>query len=157
MNNITSLEFSFLNERLEIIDLLINYNFDINISKFYGETLLTYLLIKNRLKSAKHLINKGILINNQNDNNDSPLHIATKLHYTEIIELLINKLSDINLLNNQGYTSFEIGIFLIDTRAVFGGEIIFSSLFLLKVFFFNSIFGGVGLNILKKKKKKKKK
>lgn len=109
---------SIINNNVKLFKLLLKKNIDINLTDFYGNTPLHYILF-DKLENFLLLIilNNNINFNLTNINGDTPLHIL--LDYENIDDLNIkcdddNKLidkfilnTDLNLQNNDGLTCFK--------------------------------------------------
>lgn len=81
-----------------------------------GETLL-HIVIKssnltkeNKLELVKYLIDRGSPISLSDNNNVTPLHLASQLQLKNIIELLIKAGANINVIDNQGMTPLHYQI-----------------------------------------------
>lgn len=92
--NKNSLDASIEIRNLEIIDLLIKYNTNKN-------TLIALSLEKNKLDIAKYIINKNNDFNIIDYNFISPLYQAILKEDLEIIELLLEKNANPNLINKN--------------------------------------------------------
>ncbi|AGA67448.1 ankyrin repeat-containing protein [Brachyspira pilosicoli P43/6/78] len=64
---------------------------------------------------AEYLINNGADINVTNEDGETPLMYASKLHNIKVIELLIQKGADINAFNNYGNTALIYGVNNLET------------------------------------------
>ena len=75
-----------------------------------------YYYYKNENSSAaEFLINNGADINVTNEDGETPLMYASKLHNIKVVELLIQKNADINAFNNYGNTALIYGINNLET------------------------------------------
>ena len=74
---------------------------------FKGNSLVHYAVLNNNLKSIKELLKLKLNFNLQNDNGDTPLHIAIRYEYSNIINILLNiKEININIKNNYHTDTF---------------------------------------------------
>ena len=103
------LQLAAIKGRLEIMKFLIeDQGADILAVDFWGKTAL-HLAIKHspRIEATMYLIEKASsdLINLEDDNGDTSLHLATHLNKFDILKRLIDRSdASINVENKQGYT-----------------------------------------------------
>ncbi|WP_347292251.1 ankyrin repeat domain-containing protein, partial [uncultured Brachyspira sp.] len=64
---------------------------------------------------AEYLINNGADINVTNEDGETPLMYASKVHNIKVIELLIQKGADINAFDNYGNTALIYGVNNLET------------------------------------------
>ena len=64
---------------------------------------------------AEYLINNGANINVTNEDGETPLMYASKVHNIKVIELLIQKGADINVFDNYGNTALIYGVNNLET------------------------------------------
>ena len=99
----------------EIEKKIINYYLDINSKDESGNNYLHNLVDRGEINIIKYFLKKFFnngklkkIINNTNDNNETPLFIAVKNNYQEIAQLLINYGADKNIKNKDGiYIKFD--------------------------------------------------
>ena len=65
-------------------------------------------LIKGNLEAAKRLLDLGADKNATDDNQQSPLIVATRLNDTEGVGLLVSKHANVNMYDHQGYTPIMV-------------------------------------------------
>lgn len=72
----------------KMVQLLLDFNADINLLDEKGESALIYAIQNSKIETVKILIEKGANINHKTKDNINPLYVATKKKNTEIISLL---------------------------------------------------------------------
>lgn len=73
-----------------------------------GLTGLHYATLFNQKDVIKHLVHEGADVNRQAVvSKDTPLHIAERNNYTEIVRLLLDYNADIELKNNNNKTPLD--------------------------------------------------
>jgi ankyrin repeat protein len=107
---------TIINHNYNLFKKLLNYELDINLSDFYGNTPLHHILLENKLNYINDLNQFDINYNTSNINGDLPLHIILKLNL--FMKLDISKFiknTDLNIFNNNG----ESCLFLIINNNLF--------------------------------------
>ncbi len=91
---------------LEVVNLLLNHNANINIKNDNDETPLLLAIELNNI----HLL-KILLQNEKIDRNLMfPVHLAAKYNNFKFVKLLISDKTDLNLVDDDGYTPLMISI-----------------------------------------------
>lgn len=106
---LTALHQSILFDNYELYIKLLTKNININLTDYYGNTLLHYILEYQKIKYLKSIINFNELnFNLSNINGDIPLHLLLDIINNHNINItILNKFiseSDLNIQNNQGIT-----------------------------------------------------
>jgi ankyrin repeat protein len=106
----------------ETIECLLNYNPDVTITNYGGDTSLHLAVIRNNIKLIKALIEKGANINVKDDTGNTPLLSALwssvsptlsdheKEVKCEIIECLLNYNPDVTITRYGDGTSLHIAV-----------------------------------------------
>lgn len=69
------------------------------------------LIQNNRLDILSHLTSKGLIdINKQDENGDTPIHYALKMHNEAAAEMLADQFADVEIKNKDGLTAKELAI-----------------------------------------------
>ena len=100
IDNNTAINFALYKKRIDIIDLLVDYNINLNNNK----TILHFLADMNDISTMKKIINKGFDVNNKNAQGLTPLGLIftnlaknNKKTTPEILTLLITNGAKINV------------------------------------------------------------
>ena len=105
---LTALHQSIILDNYELFIKLLNKNANINITDFYGNTPLHYILIDKKNNYLNSFFKKDdIKFNMSNINGDIPLHLLFTMNIDDISDNIINKFlieSDLNIQNNEGQT-----------------------------------------------------
>ena len=112
------LHLATLKGNCEIIQLLIDYNADINASINQGYTPLQDAISKNNLKATKLLLDNGANPNLTSSGISLPLHFAVSNYYFKIVRLLVSYNVDLNRKNMFGQTVLHCLRFAIQTNKV---------------------------------------
>lgn len=81
--------------------MLIENGADIELPNEDGHTALYSACIRGQIETCRHLIDKAEL-NSKNNDGWTPFHVASYLGHVAIVELLIEKGANIEILNNDG-------------------------------------------------------
>jgi ankyrin repeat protein len=108
-NGLTAIHQSIIYNKIEIFKLLLDKNIDFNISDFFGNTVLHYILYEKHIAFLQLLFKyDNIKFNLSNINGDTPLHIILNYDTIDIIDIdILTKIityTDVNLQNNEGIT-----------------------------------------------------
>ena len=80
---------------------------------FKGNTIVHYAVLNNNLKSIKNMLKLNFNFNLQNNNGDTPLHLAIRYQHSKIINILLNiKNININIINNNHIDIFYEAILI---------------------------------------------
>ena len=121
----TPLHFAVENSKLDMVELLSKNGADVNIQDGYGKKTPLHYAAENifygwrrkkETKTAQDLQSKvmEILLNNRGNANvkdaegNTPLHLATKNEYTEIVNKLLKHGANPNIKNNAGKTPLHL-------------------------------------------------
>lgn len=107
----TPLHLTALNENSEAIQYLIKKGAKVDEAPSYIDKMTPLLYsIDNGwfLENIKTLIDNGANIKAKDANGRTPLHIAVKSGYIEIVEYLIEKGADVDTLNNRGLSALDV-------------------------------------------------
>lgn len=98
----------FKNHRL-MKDILERYhgNLDCSIDE-YGNSLLCLSAMRGDFTMLEILLTKGIEVNWQNKEGNTPLHYAIMKNFSKCIDTLINWQADENIINNIGLKPWEM-------------------------------------------------
>ncbi|WP_074410407.1 MULTISPECIES: ankyrin repeat domain-containing protein [Aquimarina] len=96
-NQSNLLHFATYCNQKEIFDFLINQEISINEKNKFGDTPLMYAVLRRNVKMTKTLIAKGANVNTVNKDNLTPLYNAVQSDNTELVNILIKAKADINL------------------------------------------------------------
>lgn len=94
----------------KIKEYLLSNNLTTSVRNNLGESLIlatiksNNLTKDNKLELIKYLIERGTPIDLADENNVTPIHIASKLQLKDIVDLLINAGANVNVFDNQGMT-----------------------------------------------------
>lgn len=99
----------------ELQDAMTRLNIPINIKDQFGNNLIHLTLLNeskqknelNRLNFIKFLVNNNVNPDAPNKNNNTPLHLAAKLQFKDIIEYLLKLGVDPNYKDSVGNTPFH--------------------------------------------------
>ena len=99
----------------ELQDAMTRLNIPINIKDQFGNNLIHLTLLNeskqrnelNRLNFIKFLVNNNVNPDAPNKNNNTPLHLAAKLQFKDIIEYLLKLGVDPNYKDSIGNTPFH--------------------------------------------------
>lgn len=76
-----------------------------NISNSLDEVELLFEAIEyNNIEKVKQLLDSGLSVNVKDNDDMTPLHVATYKGYTDIVELLIERHADVNTQDYKGWT-----------------------------------------------------
>ena len=73
-----------------------------------GNTYLHISIIQQNIKLVASLLEKGIFVNEKNNDGNTALHFAYYINNMEIVKLLINYHINTSIKNNQGFTAEEV-------------------------------------------------
>lgn len=103
---------SYIQKRLDIIDLLLKNGADINTQNAYGQNLLSIAIQCNQPTVLEHLLKKGIDVNAVNKAGVTALmKAASSAEDTKMIKLLLQYGADKTLKDNKGKTASQYAIF----------------------------------------------
>lgn len=102
------LKLSIVGGKLEVLEALLNYDFDINAKDKCGKMTMYYAYDKNNLDICKYLLTKGFFINSKINGNFTILHMSVKNNDEEFTEYLLNNDADVNLTTNDGSTALHL-------------------------------------------------
>lgn len=97
--------------RVDIVDLLLQYKADINLTNYYDETPLHVACLsscESNVDIVNRLINNGANINQKDFQGNTSLHCAAGNACNEILDLLFINGGNINEQNNDGQTPLMI-------------------------------------------------
>jgi ankyrin repeat protein len=85
----TALMWACYDEKLEIVELLLENGADVNIVSNTGDTALTIAIREEHVAIVEMLLEYGADTRVKNDRGENPLIMATRLKNTEIVNLLV--------------------------------------------------------------------
>jgi ankyrin repeat protein len=96
--------------RKEIINLLFNYNADVNIPDYKNRTMLYFVSereeeIDNLVEMAELFLSKGANVNAADENCVTPLHLAVKYRATKLVEVFLNHNANVNCIETIKLTT----------------------------------------------------
>ena len=95
----------------EIRRIITEEKLDINIYITYGrETALSLIAQTNKIEVARLLLDLGSNINQQNENNETPLMHAVEHNRIEMVTLLLERGANLNLINNDNQMAWKIAL-----------------------------------------------
>jgi len=116
-NGLTALHIIIIKNKIDIVQILINYGANINIPDYYGNTATHYAISEENIEILNILLKYNPNLNLSNIDGNTPLHLYLGISYIEkkILQLLI-PLTDLNLQNNNGLTCLKIiiDLYIID-------------------------------------------
>eukprot|EP01130_Rhizamoeba_saxonica_P010969 TRINITY_DN4533_c0_g1_i1.p1 TRINITY_DN4533_c0_g1~~TRINITY_DN4533_c0_g1_i1.p1 ORF type:complete len:107 (-),score=30.32 TRINITY_DN4533_c0_g1_i1:148-468(-) len=90
-----------------VVSLLDQGNVTIDSVNESQSTLLHWAVDRGNLELTEILIDMGSNINFQNENGETPLHIAVLCEYDDIVKLLLEKGADTSVVDNENETVFD--------------------------------------------------
>ncbi|XP_043470095.1 putative ankyrin repeat protein RF_0381 [Leptopilina heterotoma] len=102
------LKLAIVGGKIEIVEVLLNYNFDINAKDKCGKMTMYYAYDKNNLNICKCLLTKGFFINSKIYENFTILHMSVKNNDEEFTEYLLDNGADVNVTTNDGSTALHL-------------------------------------------------
>ena len=116
-NGLCALHQIVIKNKIEIVQMLINYGANINIQDYYGNTAIHYSISEENVEILHLLLQYNPNLNLIDIDGNTPLHLYLKNSYLEkeILQLLITK-SDLNIQNNNGLTCLKniIDLYIVD-------------------------------------------
>ncbi|OUM59098.1 hypothetical protein PIROE2DRAFT_63981 [Piromyces sp. E2] len=103
---------------INILKLLKNNNFDIDMRDRYGKTLLIHAIQENDLQMVKNLINCDVNVNKEDNYGNTPLDVAIESENVDIVGCLIDNGAFKNAENEYGDTPLIHAIKLGNDRMV---------------------------------------
>ena len=73
----------------------------------FRDYLLYFSVLSNNEKYAQQLIESGANINRQDEHGDTPLHIAYRNEFWDIVNLLLRHNAKMFIKNNNGYVASD--------------------------------------------------
>ena len=116
-NGLCALHQIVIKNKIDIVQLFINYGANINIQDYYGNTAIHYCISEENIEILQLLLQYNPNLNLIDIDGNTPLHLYLKNSYLEkeILQLLITK-SDLNIQNNNGLTCLKniIDLYIVD-------------------------------------------
>jgi ankyrin repeat protein len=116
-NGLCALQQIIIKNKIDIVQLFINYGANINIQDYYGNTAVHYCISEENIEILHLLLKYNPNLNLIDIDGNTPLHLYLKNSYLEkeILQLLITK-SDLNIQNNNGLTCLKniIDLYIVD-------------------------------------------
>jgi ankyrin repeat protein len=116
-NGLCALHQIVMKNKIDIVQMLINYGANINIQDYYGNTAIHYSISEENVEILRLLLQYNPNLNLIDIDGNTPLHLYLKNSYLEkeILQLLITK-SDLNIQNNSGLTCLKmiIDLYIVD-------------------------------------------
>ena len=110
-NNLTPLMIASQKGYLQVINILIKYKADINLSTDqYKTTALMFACDKGHKDAALLLIEKGADVNMQNLNGGTALMLACMQGFTGVVELLLKNGADVNAKDAYGNSAMSFAV-----------------------------------------------
>lgn len=109
---------------VSVLDILSQRGVDLGQRDKDGSTIMHYLLstsmrfVKNKHNVLQYLLNKGLDVNAQDGNSDTPLHKAASIGDIESVKILLSKSADTKLTNNKALTPFQIAQAKMDSNLI---------------------------------------
>ena len=100
----TPVIFAACNGKFEMLKLFEEHEATLLVVENSGNDLMMNAAIGGNVELIGYLIEKGISINNYNNDDWTPLLFACRENHQEIVEILINASADIQIYNNEGET-----------------------------------------------------
>lgn len=100
-NSKTLLHYAVLGGANDVIDYLLNQDFNVNTADKYGETPLFDCARKGKLLIAKKLISKYAKVDLLNNKGETVLHLACHKGDLDMVKLFIEKGASLNQLTNE--------------------------------------------------------
>lgn len=111
LNGYTPMHLACINKNIEIIDFLIPI-VNINIKENNYELIpIMYILESKYIELIKKMLKYGVNVSEQDIRGDSVLHHAIRDGYIDVVNLLIDKYHDMNLINIDGMTILHLCAF----------------------------------------------
>ena len=102
------------NNRLDIIELLLNSGVNVNVKDKFGGTPLHYACDKNDLEVVKKIVESGANINSKNNEWETPLYVASvsglrdeNRDVYKLLEFLLDKNANVRAETLDGYTALN--------------------------------------------------
>ncbi|XP_062598734.1 uncharacterized protein LOC134260163 [Saccostrea cucullata] len=102
----------------DIVQLLLDYNFETENVNYYGETALLVSLKHRFLHIAMKLLHQGANVNTEDDKHRSAIYFAVKANAKEAVSYILKKGCNFNLCNKR-YLPFHNAVYLGYTEIVF--------------------------------------
>lgn len=116
-NGLCALHQIVIKNKIDIVQLFINYGANINIQDYYGNSTVHYCISEENIEILRLLLQYDPNLNLIDIDGNTPLHLYLKNSYLEkeILQLLITK-SDLNIQNNNGLTCLKniIDLYIVD-------------------------------------------
>jgi ankyrin repeat protein len=116
-NGLSALHQIVIKNKVDIVQMLINYGANINIQDYYGNTAIHYSISEENVEILHLLLQYNPNLNLIDIDGNTPLHLYLRNSYLEkeILQLLITK-SDLNIQNNSGLTCLKmiIDLYIVD-------------------------------------------
>jgi len=105
---LTALQFAKLNDRLEVVRMLLDMGADVVRANNEGQTTLLYACRRGHLDVVRLLLEDGTDVNRVDNEGRTPLLYACEAlelrHRLEVVRMLLNGGADLNTANNDGMT-----------------------------------------------------
>ncbi|RNC89494.1 MAG: ankyrin repeat domain-containing protein [Allomuricauda sp.] len=94
-----------------LFDYLEGLGLDANLTNKSGRNLLHVLAVRNNnMEVYEHFIKKGLDINTQDVDGNTPLHNAARGNSLEVVQLFSNQVEDVNTKDNKGRTALAMAV-----------------------------------------------
>ena len=105
----------------KMVELLLEYNADINLLDENGESSIIYAIRNNKTETVKILIDRNANINYKTKDKINPLYVATKKKNSEIIELLKKAgANEMTAIEIKSYERNQIVVKIITVAIIIG-------------------------------------
>ena len=114
------------NNGKDMLQRLLDFGADINAKDRFGKSLLHLAVSYGNNEITEWLLNNGAYVDSQNENKDTPLHIAADGHI-KLCTLLLNRGADPNCMNKDAETPLSCAAKLTHAEVVkllltYGGD-----------------------------------
>ena len=106
----SALQLAALNNRLDVINLLLSHNAEIDQTDQWGVTALRWALFRGDREIIKELISKGANVNLKDSLGATPLIVAAETRDLEGAKILLESGADADLTDNTGKTALDYAI-----------------------------------------------
>jgi len=107
----TALMGAVITKKFDIAKMLIKAKADLNVQDRKGDTILFYAISNNNKEMVENIIRAGADVNLKDfDLEQSPLMMAVRKDFHDIVQLLVDEGADLDLINKYGETAMDLAV-----------------------------------------------